>query len=99
MIHICMLTGTHTPFDARIFHKESKSLRKFGYEVTLVAPSEEIIEDCDRDGIHLVPLPAGPSIATIIAASVYIALILVGFIKSIFQLTRIFGFDQGAHFS
>jgi glycosyltransferase involved in cell wall biosynthesis len=53
-----MLTGTHTPFDARIFHKESKSLRKFGYEVTLVAPSEEIIEECDRDGIHLVPLPA-----------------------------------------
>ncbi len=53
-----MLTGTHLPFDARIFHKESKSLRKFGYEVTLVAPSEEIIEKCDRDGIHLVPLPA-----------------------------------------
>lgn len=58
MIHTCMLTGTHSPFDARIFHKESKSLRKFGYEVTLVAPSEEIIEECDRDGIHLVPLPA-----------------------------------------
>ena len=58
MIHTCMLTGTHPPFDARIFHKESKSLRKLGYEVTLVAPSEEIIEECDRDGIHLVPLPA-----------------------------------------
>ncbi len=53
-----MLTGTHSPFDARIFHKESKSLRKFGYEVTLVAPSEEMVEECDRDGIHLVPLPA-----------------------------------------
>jgi len=52
-----MLTGTHPPFDPRVFHKEAKSLRKLGYEVTLATPSEDIVEECDREGIHLVPLP------------------------------------------
>lgn len=57
-MHVCMLTGTHPPFDPRIFQKEGRSLRKLGYEVTLVAPSEDAVGERDREGIHLVPLPA-----------------------------------------
>ena len=57
-MHVCMLTGTHPPFDPRIFHKEAKSLRKLGYEVTLVAPSEDALGKRDREGMHLISLPA-----------------------------------------
>ncbi|MDR1070091.1 MAG: glycosyltransferase family 4 protein [Gracilibacteraceae bacterium] len=35
---ICVLTSAHLPDDARIYHKEACSLRKKGYEVTLIAP-------------------------------------------------------------
>jgi len=54
MFKICHLTSVHHPFDIRIFHKESKSLVKAGYDVTLIAQhdKEEIV-----DGIKIVPLP------------------------------------------
>ncbi|MFC2056412.1 glycosyltransferase family 4 protein [Chloroflexota bacterium] len=35
---ICMLTSGHPALDARIFHKESVSLQRAGYEVTVLAP-------------------------------------------------------------
>lgn len=37
-IKVCMLTSGHPALDARIFHKESISLKKAGYEVTVLAP-------------------------------------------------------------
>lgn len=34
---VCILSSVHSCFDARIFHKEARSLVKAGYQVTLVA--------------------------------------------------------------
>ncbi|AXF54568.1 glycosyltransferase [Salicibibacter kimchii] len=35
---VCILVSEHPFLDARIFHKEAKSLRKHGYEVTMIVP-------------------------------------------------------------
>lgn len=47
---VCVMTSAHPPSDVRIFHKQCKSLRRAGYEVTLVAPhtASEL-----REGIEL----------------------------------------------
>ena len=54
-IKVCILTSVHPVFDARIFHKEAKTLAKGGYEVVLIAQhnSEETV-----DGVRIIPLPA-----------------------------------------
>jgi len=53
-VKVCILTSAHPVFDARIFHKEAKTLAKGGYEVVLVAQhnSEETV-----DGVRIIPLP------------------------------------------
>jgi len=50
----CILTSVHPVFDARIFHKEARSLVKAGYDVTLIAQHHEMEI---VDGIRIVPLP------------------------------------------
>lgn len=54
MKRVCILTSAHSPFDARIFHKQAKSLVKAGYDVTLIAQHDE---DEIVDGIKVVALP------------------------------------------
>jgi len=51
---VCILTSVHPPFDARIFHKQAKSLVKAGYNVTLIAQHDknEVV-----DGVEIVALP------------------------------------------
>ena len=53
-VKVCHITTVHPSFDARIFHKECKTLAKAGYEVYLIVTHdrEEII-----DGVHIIPLP------------------------------------------
>jgi glycosyltransferase involved in cell wall biosynthesis len=51
---ICILTSVHSPFNARIFHKQAKSLVKAGYEVTLIAQHDK---DEAVDGIKIIALP------------------------------------------
>jgi len=54
MTRVCILTSVHPPFDARIFHKQAKTLVKAGYDVTLIAQhdKDEVI-----DGIRIIALP------------------------------------------
>ncbi|WP_297888145.1 glycosyltransferase family 4 protein [Sulfurihydrogenibium sp.] len=38
--NICIVTTVHSPFDVRIFHKEAISLKKAGYNLTIIAPHD-----------------------------------------------------------
>ncbi|MFA4850742.1 MAG: glycosyltransferase family 4 protein [Methanoregula sp.] len=51
-IHICHVTLGHNPTDDRIFHKEAHSLAKLGYDVTIIAPAREVLDE--KDGIKFV---------------------------------------------
>lgn len=57
-VKICILTSVHPAFDARIFHKEAKTLVKGGYEVVLIGQhsAEEVV-----DGVKIIPLPTPKS--------------------------------------
>ena len=52
--HICHITSAHPVSDTRIFHRECVSLRKSGFNVTLVAPAQK---NGHVQGIQIVPLP------------------------------------------
>ena len=54
---VCHITTVHRPDDHRILHKECRSLREAGYDVTLIAPAEE---DVVLDGIPVVALRGTP---------------------------------------
>jgi len=41
---VCIITSVHPPLDQRIFYKQAISLKKAGYDVTLVGPYEEGIK-------------------------------------------------------
>ena len=45
-VKVCVMTSVHPPFNARVFHKQAKSLAAAGYEVVLVVPHErdEVVE-------------------------------------------------------
>jgi glycosyltransferase involved in cell wall biosynthesis len=55
---VCVMTSAHSAFDARIFHKQCRSLARGGYEVTLIAPGAG---ESSREGVHLDPLPTWKS--------------------------------------
>src|SRR6185436_13917191 len=54
MIKVCVMTSAHPVYDARIFHKQCRSLASAGYQVTLIAPGAE---RGTRDGVQLEPVP------------------------------------------
>lgn len=54
-IKICMITTNHSPLDSRIFYKEAKSLKKAGFDVTIIGQNDPdmnaIVEDINIIGI------------------------------------------------
>ncbi|WP_026559746.1 glycosyltransferase family 4 protein [Bacillus sp. J37] len=54
MTKISVITTVHQAYDGRIYHKQCKSLKKAGYEVTLLAPKPD--KQMKNDGIHLIPI-------------------------------------------
>jgi glycosyltransferase involved in cell wall biosynthesis len=52
--HICHITSAHPMLDTRIFYRECISLRKSGFNVTLIAPSRG---ESEVQGIHILSLP------------------------------------------
>ncbi len=48
---VCILTSVHTPKDVRIYQKQAKSLKRAGYDVVLVNPS---LNEVDELGIELI---------------------------------------------
>ena len=50
MIKVCHMTSVHGAEDVRIFHKESISLAKAGYDVYLVAQGDTY----EKNGVHIV---------------------------------------------
>jgi len=57
---ICMLAARHSPFDARIFHKEAMTLKNADYEITIVAPFEKKILDSSEIKIEGFKKKKGP---------------------------------------
>lgn len=51
---VCILTTTHQPYDARVFHKEAKSLAKI-LDVVLVAPDDEAMSK-EVDGVRIITI-------------------------------------------
>lgn len=49
---VCVLTTVHQPYDARVFHKEAKSLAKV-HDVVLIAPDGEGV-DKEVDGVRII---------------------------------------------
>ncbi len=54
---VCVLTSVHSPLDGRIFHRESTTLAEAGYQVTLLAPSDDCPHDKDDVQFFCVPRP------------------------------------------
>lgn len=54
MAKVCILSSVHIALDNRVFYREAQSLRRNGYEVTLIAVHER--EEV-KDGVRIVPLP------------------------------------------
>ncbi|AKB75713.1 hypothetical protein MSLAZ_2452 [Methanosarcina lacustris Z-7289] len=53
MLKICMLSTSHNPLDTRIFYKEAKSLKKVGYDVSVLGHTSEKTID-EVDGIKII---------------------------------------------
>lgn len=53
MLNVCMLTTSHPPYSPRIFDRESKSLNRNGYSVSIIAPSDRK-EKKEVDGINII---------------------------------------------
>ena len=57
MARVCILSSVHTALDNRIFYREALSLRRAGYEVTLIAPHERTQV---KEGVEIIALPKVP---------------------------------------
>lgn len=55
MVKMCILSSVHIALDNRVFYRQAQTLRRAGYDVTVIA-----VHHCDesKDGISIVGLPA-----------------------------------------
>jgi len=54
-VKVCMVTSVRSPFNARMYCKEGKSLENAGYEVTVIAPAD--FEEQVVDNIRVIGVP------------------------------------------
>ncbi len=57
MPHVCILSSVHIALDNRVFYREARSLKKAGYEVTLIAVHDKTET---KNGIKIIGLPKVP---------------------------------------
>ena len=57
MKKVCILSSVHIALDNRVFYREARSLRRAGYDVTLIAVHDR---DEVRDGVRIWGLPRVP---------------------------------------
>lgn len=70
MISICILTTAHPPFNHRVFHKEARTLKAAGYDVTVIAP----VKNAQTvDGIRVLPTGASRAVPERWVALPYVA--------------------------
>jgi glycosyltransferase involved in cell wall biosynthesis len=55
--HVCALSSVHRALDNRVFYREARSLKKAGYEVTVIAVHDR---DEVKDGVEILGLPQVP---------------------------------------
>lgn len=53
MAKVCMVTTNHSPLDSRIFYKEAKSLKKAGYDITVIGHTDSKLKK-EVDDIKIV---------------------------------------------
>ena len=56
---ICILTTAHSPFDDRIYYREAVTLKKLGYDLSIIAPYEKPM--VTKEDINILNVPKFPN--------------------------------------
>lgn len=66
MIKVCMLSTYHSPYDGRVFYREAKSLKKAGYDVTVIGHIKSEVRK-KTDGVEIIGISKFPDVKSFIS--------------------------------